>query len=80
MLQTDERHTSALRVGARFQHLETGNIYILAGAVKMKDPHTRKWKDAVLYMEWPKIKPGADIYVREEQDFRERFKEIRTPV
>jgi hypothetical protein len=50
-------------------HIETGKEYIPESVIQMKHPVTRKWVDAVLY----KSLENGNIYVREKEDFIEKF-------
>lgn len=50
-------------------HIETGKEYMPESVIQMKHPVTRKWVDAVLY----KSLENGNIYVREKEDFIEKF-------
>lgn len=47
--------------------------YRVIGNCKVKDPKTREWYDAVMYQE---DELGGTIYVREKNEFNEKFKEV----
>ena len=50
---------------------ETGNLYeVLDDNAEMKNPETREWIKCVIY----KSLDSGKTYVREETDFREKFK------
>lgn len=57
-----------------FVHLKTGNRYIVIEGVhlKMKNPTTREWSEAVLYESWT----DRRRYVRDKEDFKENFKSL----
>jgi hypothetical protein len=48
-----------------------GNEYEVFKQVKMKNPETREWDDAIIYMD-----RKGDLYVRERNDFLNKFKEV----
>lgn len=50
-------------------HIETGKEYMPESVIQMKHPVTRKWVDAVLY----RSLENGNIYVREREDFIEKF-------
>jgi hypothetical protein len=56
-------------IGKIFKYEKTGKEYTVVGYAKMKDPMTRKWLDSVIYTD------GDLVFVREKQEFSERFKE-----
>jgi len=49
-----------------------GERYSFENNVVFKHPDTREWIDAVLYCNYE----GTDYYVREEKDFKAKFKPI----
>lgn len=59
-----------------YVHLETGNRYIVRKStytgIKLKNPTTREWSDAVIYESWADRKK----YVRDKEDFRKHFKNL----
>lgn len=69
-----------MRIGDKYTHAKGGE-YVLMGSVKIKNSSTREWTDGVIYMKFPLDKTGPNLhYVREEHDFRKRFKKICNPV
>lgn len=51
-------------------HLKTENIYRPIRRCRMKNPTTREWVDAVIYVR------GDNIFVREEIDFLQNFEQL----
>ena len=52
-----------------FVYPKTGNKYVVLYDIKMKDPSTGEWKEAVVY----KGVEDGNYYVREERDFFNKF-------
>ena len=51
-----------------FVYPKTGNKYVTLYDIKMKDPSTGEWKDAIVYKGMT-----GDYYVRETRDFFNKF-------
>lgn len=53
----------------------TGNLYkILSSVCKMKHPETREWISSVVYQGYKILTdPDQKIWIREFQDFNEKF-------
>lgn len=58
-----------------FEHLKTGNLYLVLGEAELKNPSTRSWEDAVLYK--PLYGDMSKTYVRELNDFVSKFKAVQ---
>ena len=58
-----------------YEHLKTGNLYLVLGETEFKDPSTRTWVNAVLYK--PLYGDMSKTYVRELTDFSEKFKVVQ---
>ena len=69
-----------MKIGDIVEHINKKNKsgclddkkYVVYGKCRMKNPTTREWVDAIQYKEADNI--SGDIYVRELEDFKSRFK------
>lgn len=50
-------------------------IYKIIGTAKMKNVQTREWEKAFIYSEFLNNRLEKQIYVREENDFNQRFQQ-----
>ena len=72
-----------LKVGDRIKHLGKGGIYIIVGECEFKDPTSREWKPAFLYLPWPRVGPPGEgrLCARSKEEFTDdRFRKIHTPI
>lgn len=68
--------TIALKLWNQAMHWYFPNnkhTYAVIGEVKLKNPSNGEWKDAYLYTD------GSSMYVREKEDFLNKFKNLNVP-
>lgn len=53
----------------KYKFKKTGNIYEVLGEAKMKNSITREWENCIIY----RGKDTQETYVRETQDFMNKF-------
>lgn len=53
-----------------------GNPYRVLGECKFKNPATRQWHEAVMYQRADDAPNKDEIYVRDKEEFYNRFKLI----
>lgn len=56
-------------IARSYVYPKTGTTYYVEGKIKLKNPSTRKWHEAVLYTDRVK----KESYAREYGDFYEKF-------
>jgi len=63
---------------ARYIYPKNKHIYQLLWECKMKDPTTGEWKEAVIYSQVLNSEGqcGEEKYVREKQDFLNKFQAV----
>ena len=62
-----------VRDGNFYQHVRTGNDYMVLALGRMKDPATGEWKDCVIYQQ---MLASPEVFVRELESFKERFHRV----
>lgn len=61
---------------AKFYYPKNQHTYEALEEVKMKDPTTGEWKDAYLYTEVLPTGLHKGMYVREKEDFLNKFQAV----
>ena len=59
--------STGVKLGVNYEY--KGKKYTVQRELKMKDPTSRKWLDAVIYKAWH----TGEFYCRDKQEFLQKF-------
>lgn len=65
-----------MKPGEIYKFKKKGTLYKVVDVAKMKNPTTRNWDECVIYE--PTVNPDGALYVRERNEFNERFEKLET--